>query len=134
MIEQLLAFLTTHLSIVALLMPWKQLVITDKTDTTVPAENLNYHLWDLVEKDKWFYKMSTDVVPVPVEDPSLCTISMVFLVFCIMSLLLTITGYGMRTFFPTTDPNIASIVDFSSWGVAMCLFLTMVSTQGDFDT
>lgn len=132
MIEELVAFTSTHLAMVTFLMPWKKIVETNIVTTNVTTTKL-FSLFDMMEVDKWYYKMSTTVPPVPLDDESLTTMVTTIICLAIISLLFSIVSFGLRTFYPAIDPNIHSIVDFTSWGTVLALLVVSLISQGDFD-
>lgn len=131
MIDELVAFTSTHLAMVTLLMPWKKIVLKDTVDDEV--YNKLWTLWDMMNVEKWYYKMSGGTPNVEVEDESLGTMTLVFLVLVFMSLALAIVKWGIVTFFSAMNPDVTSVVDFLSWGTVLSLLITMVVSQADFD-
>lgn len=132
MIEELVAFTSTHLAMVTFLMPWKKIVETTiaepKVDTTVL-----WTIWDMNNVDKWYYKTMNATSTMPVEDESLSTMVIVFLTLLVVSLALSISKWALVTFYNAIDPNVTSVVDFLSWGTVLSLLITMVISQSDFD-
>lgn len=132
MLDQLMGFVSTHLALTTLLMPWKQ-IVTTTIATGKQEEVIDIYIWDMLRQENWFYKMSTDATPVPVSDDSLCNMVMVMFIMAVVSIILTIITYGIRTFFPTVDSNVSSVVDFASWVTLVSLFFCFMLSQADFD-
>jgi hypothetical protein len=130
MIEELVAFTSTHLAMVTLLMPWKKIVVTDENVDPHTKENVLKTLWDMFNLDKWGYKMDGSTV---LYDDSLPTMVNVFLSMSVVILAMAILGFGLRLLYPSLDPNIFSVVDFINWGLILGLLVTMLISQSDFD-
>lgn len=129
MIEELVAFTSTHLAMVTFLMPWKKL-------TTGEGDDLEVHLWtlfDMFNKKEWVY-MDKSVDPAVAKvDDSLPTMVKVLLSLAVVSLFLSIVAFVLRSFYQTVDANVHSIVDFLSWGSVLGLLIVSVISQSDFD-
>lgn len=133
MIEELVAFTSTHLAMITLLMPWKKILVTDSAPTTPVSVTVLHTLWDMMNVDKWYHKMSTDTVPVPVENTDLHSSVVILVTLSVMSLFFSVSGYGIRTILPAADTNIISIVDFLHWGTVLSLLVMALVDQADFD-
>lgn len=125
MIEELVAFTSTHLAMVTLLMPWKKIV----TGTGEDASTGLVTIWTMLEVDEWPY-MDGGVMKI---NDTLPTMVILLLTFSVLALALSIGAWGLRTFYKTIDPNVTSIVDFLTWGCVLSTLIVMVVSQSDFD-
>lgn len=125
MIEEFVAFISTHLAITTWLMPWKKIV----TGTGDNKQISLMTIWDLLHIKEWPY-MDGMVMK---YDETLHTVVILLLTFCVITFALAGFGWILRTFFKTIDPNVNSIVDFLTWGCVLSTLIVMVVFQSDFD-
>jgi hypothetical protein len=133
MIEELVAFTSTHLAMVTLLMPWKKIVEIKTVGTAHVGTNILLSLFDMNNVAKWGKSMSPGNAEPELFNDDLPGTVHVLIGLAAAVLLMSIVSFVLRLMYNTLDPNVFSVIDFVNWGLTLGLLTVTLVNQGDFD-